>query len=121
MTRFIEDETVDVVIGALVGVIDVEGGPTSEQRAVLQALASGYWGRSDLDVGRMKPLSVDDTAAAVTDPRARRRLRELMVLLELCRHPLSEAQVARGPGVRGGPRGIGTGITDGARSRTRER
>jgi hypothetical protein len=95
MTRFIEDESVDVVIGALVGVIDVEGGPTSEQRAVLQALVSGYWGRSDLDVGGMKPLSVDDTAAAVTDPRARRRLRELMVLLELCRHPLSEAQVAR--------------------------
>jgi hypothetical protein len=95
MTRFIEDESVDVVIGALVGVIDVEGGPTTEQRAVLQALVSGYWGRADLDVGAMKPVSVDDTAAAVTDPRARRRLRELMVLLELCRHPLSEAQVAR--------------------------
>jgi hypothetical protein len=95
MTRFIEDESVEVVIGALVGVVDVEGGPTSEQRAVLQALASGCWGRSDLDVGAMRPLSVDDTAAVVTDPRARRRLRELMVLLELCRHPLSEAQVAR--------------------------
>ena len=95
MTRFIEDGSVDVVIGALVGMIDVEGGPTKEQCAVLQALASGYWGRSDLDVGTIEPVGVDDTAAAVTDPLARRRLRELMVLLELCRHPLSEAQVAR--------------------------
>jgi hypothetical protein len=95
MMRFIEDGLVDVVIGTLVGVIDVDGGPTTEQRAVLQALVSGYWGRSDLDVGSMKPVGVDDTAAAVTDQRARRRLRELMVLLELCRHPLSEAQMAR--------------------------
>ena len=50
MTRFIEDGSVDVVIGALVGMIDVEGGPTKERCAVLQALASGYWGRSDLHV-----------------------------------------------------------------------
>lgn len=111
MRQFIEDQFVDVVIGALVGMIDVEDGPTTEQRAVLQALVSGYWGRPDLDVGSMKPLSVDDTATAVTDPQARRRLRMLMVLLELCRHPLSEAQVARtdeyaaglgesGPGLR---------------------
>ena len=75
MTRFIEEESVDVVLGALVGVIDVDGGPTTEQRAVLQALVSGYWGRSDLQVEAMKPVSVDDVAATLTDQRARRRLR----------------------------------------------
>jgi hypothetical protein len=95
MTRFIEEESVDVVLGALIGVIDADSGPTTEQRAVLQALVSGYWGRSDLQVEAMKPVSVDDVAATLTDQRARRRLRELMVLLEMCRHPLSEAQVAR--------------------------
>ena len=111
MMRIIEDELVDVVTGALVGVIDVEDGPTDEQCAVLQAIVTGYWERSDLDVAAMKPVSADDAAVAVTDPAARRRLRELMVLLELCRHPLSEAQVARvdeyaaalgesGPGLR---------------------
>ena len=31
MTRIIEDELVDVVTGALVGVIDVDDGPTDEQ------------------------------------------------------------------------------------------
>jgi hypothetical protein len=95
MTRVIEDELVDVVTGALVGVIDVDDGPTDEQRAVLQAMVTSYWARSDLDVGTMKPVSAEDAAAVVTDAKARRRLRELMVLLELCRHPISEAQVVR--------------------------
>src|SRR5262249_1587302 len=34
-------------------------------------------------------------AAAVTDRAQRRRVRELMALLESCRHPLTETQVAR--------------------------
>ncbi len=46
MMRIIEDELVDVVTGALVGVIDVEDGPTDEQCAVLQAIVTGYWVRS---------------------------------------------------------------------------
>src|SRR5262249_27585909 len=91
MTRVIEDELVDVVAAALVGVIDVDGGPTNEQRRVLQAIVTRYWGRADLDVAAMKAVSAEKAAAAVTDAAARRRLRELMVLLELCRHPLSEA------------------------------
>lgn len=96
MGRFIEDEPLEVVIGALIGGIDVGGGPTTEQRAVLQALVSGYWERPDLDVGTMASVGVDHAAAVVTGPSARRRLRELMVLLELCRHPLSEAQAEFG-------------------------
>ncbi len=40
-------------------------------------------------------MSAEDAAGAVTDPAARQRLRELMVLLELYRHPLSEAQVSQ--------------------------
>jgi hypothetical protein len=95
MTRIIEDQLVDVVTGALAGVIDVDDGPTDEQRAVLQALVSGYWGRADRDVREIEPVSAEDAAAVVTDARARRRLRELMVLLEMCRHPMSDEQVAR--------------------------
>ncbi|MDQ6854722.1 MAG: hypothetical protein M3046_13695 [Actinomycetota bacterium] len=95
MTRIIEDQLVDVVAGALVGVIDVDDGPTDEQRSVLQAIVTGYWGRSDLDVAAMKPVSPAEAAAVVKDSRAQRRFRELMVLLELCRHPISDAQVER--------------------------
>ena len=39
MSRVIDDELVEPVVRTLLGVIDVEGGPTDEQRSVLRALA----------------------------------------------------------------------------------
>ena len=95
MQRIIDDAMVEPVCRTLVGAAGVEGGMTSEQRAVLQAIVWGYWDRPDLDLGALTPLDPAQAAAAITDPAHRRRLRELMVLLELCRHPLSEGQVQR--------------------------
>ena len=95
MARMIEQDLVEPVARTLVGVTAVDGGPTDEQRGVLHAIIAGYFGRPDLDTAGCATLSPDEAAAAVTAPEARRRLRELMVLLELCRHPASEAQVAR--------------------------
>jgi hypothetical protein len=96
---------------ALLGSIDAGDGGTDEQRAVLTAVVSGYWGRPDLDVSTLEPLEPDDVGALLPEPLPRRRLREFMVLLEFCRHPLTEAQVSRvdayaealgedGPGLR---------------------
>ena len=79
----------------MLGACDVESGPTAEQRAVLTAIVSGYWGRSDLDLDALRPLDPAAAAASITGAAHRRRARELLVLLELCRHPLSEAQVER--------------------------
>jgi ubiquinone biosynthesis protein Coq4 len=95
MPRIIQDTMVEPVCRVLLGAIDVEGGATAEQRSVLAAIVSGYWGRADLDLGALAPLDPTGAAAAVIEPAHRRRVRELMVLLELCRHPASEAQVRR--------------------------
>jgi hypothetical protein len=95
MSRVVPDELVEPVCGALLGAVDVDGGVTAEQRAVLQAIVAGYWGRADLDLDAVDPLGPAEAATAVTDPAHRRRLRELMVVLELCRHPLTDAQVER--------------------------
>ena len=70
----------------MVGAADVEGGPTAEQLAVIGALARTYFG-VDLDPATIAPLGPDEVAAAFGDPTQRRRLRELLVLVELCRHP----------------------------------
>ncbi len=94
MAAMIEDEAVEAVTGMLLGATDVDGGTTDEQRAALAALVAGAWGRADLDLGAVTPLSAADAAAAIP-ASAHRRARELLVLMELCRHPLSEAQVAR--------------------------
>src|SRR5690349_10664782 len=95
MPRVIPDDLVEPVCRVLLGATDVDGGTAPEQLQVLQALVSGYWGRPDLDVGSLRPLDAAGAAAAIVEPAHRRRVRELMVLLELCRHPLTDGQVER--------------------------
>ena len=95
MPRVIEDAMVEPVCRVLLGAIDVDGGATAEQRSVLAAIVSGYWGRTDIDLATLQPLGPDDTGAVIGDAAHRRRVRELLVLLELCRHPLSDEQTQR--------------------------
>jgi len=95
MARVIDDELVEPVVRTLLGVIDVEDGATHEQLLVLRALVHGLWERPDLDLDALEPFAPDQAAYAVTDEDQRNRLRELIVLLELCRHPASEEQVQR--------------------------
>jgi hypothetical protein len=95
MPRTIEPEHAEPVVRALLGSIDTGDGGTHEQRGVIAAFATGYWGRDDLDIDALDPLEPDDAAALIAEPAARRRVREFAVLLELCRHPLDEAQVTR--------------------------
>src|SRR6476619_3861655 len=93
MPRLIASADVDTVIGGLLGVVDVDGGPSDEQVAVLGAIVVHLFERDDLDLMRLVPLGPDDTAAELTSPDARRRFSELMFTLETCRHPLTDAQV----------------------------
>ncbi len=95
MPRIVHEEMVEPVARVLLGSIDIGDSGTPEQRAVLAAIIGGYWERPDLDLDALAPFEPDEAALAVTDTAHRRRLREMMVLLESCRHPLTEAQVAR--------------------------
>lgn len=48
----------------------------------------GYrWGLPDLDLSEVTPFTAAQTGRGITDPVLRRRTRELVVLLEMCRHP----------------------------------
>jgi hypothetical protein len=94
MARIIDREHVEPVVRAMVGAADVDGGPTAEQLAVIGALARTYF-EVDLDPATVAPLGPEDVASAFADSAQRRRLRELLVLVELCRHPASAAQVER--------------------------
>jgi hypothetical protein len=94
MGAMLEDTTVEPVVRMLLGATDVDGGTTEEQRLVLAAIVAGALGHTELDLDALEPL--DPAAAAAAIPAAEhRRARELAVLLELCRHPLTEAQCAR--------------------------
>jgi hypothetical protein len=95
MARVVRDQAVEPAVRVLLSAMDVDGGATAEQRAVLDALASGLWSDHDLDVSSLAPLEPTAARAALPDPEDRQRTVELLILFELCRHPLSPAQVAR--------------------------
>jgi hypothetical protein len=95
MPLMISPSSVEPVVRSLVGAIDVDGGPTDEQLAVLRAIVHHVWERTDLDVVALAPLDPQQTARMVADASERRRILELIMLLELCRHPESRAQVER--------------------------
>ncbi len=93
MTRLVAAQDVDTVVRGLIGVIDVDGGPSDEQLAVLGAIVVHLFERDDIEFERIVPLGSEETASLLTDPAARRRFGELMFTLETCRHPLTSAQI----------------------------
>jgi hypothetical protein len=84
----------EVVVAGLLEAIDVDGGPTDEQRAVLGSIARHVW-RLDLDLDALTPLTPDEVAARLAGDDDRTRFCEMAMVLELCRHPQSATQVAR--------------------------
>ena len=76
---------------ALLGSCAVDGGATDEQRTLIQALATGYLGLS-LDLDAVEPLGPAGAAAVFRDHDEKHRLVEVMITLELARHPASAAQ-----------------------------
>ncbi len=95
MPRWVPPDLVPAVLGGLVGACDVDGGPTDEQVTVLRALAVHLWDRPDLDPATCPRLGPEATAAALGDPAHRARFHELLFTVEMCRHPVTPAQVER--------------------------
>ncbi|MFM7617551.1 MAG: hypothetical protein ACKO72_08870 [Actinomycetes bacterium] len=95
MPFHVPDESVDAMLAALLGAIDVDGGPNREQVILLRAIAEHVWGCPGFDPAAVAPLGPEAAASALPDPLLRRRFHEMLVALEVCRHPLTEAQVDR--------------------------
>lgn len=95
MPLLVMPEQVESVVGGLWGAMDVDGGPTDEQAALLRAITAHVWGRPDLDPAAVVPLSAAEVARAIGGTAAVRRFHYLLVVLELCRHPFTATQQAR--------------------------
>jgi ubiquinone biosynthesis protein Coq4 len=85
----------EVFAGGLLGAVDVDGGPTDEQHAVLGAILRHVWRLPDLDLDAVHARGPAEVAERLTDEQACLRFCELAMVLELCRHPQSPAQVGR--------------------------
>jgi hypothetical protein len=83
------------IVGILRGVIDAGDGGTPEQRSMIETITHLVLQAPELDPCAIDPLP----AAAIPslssgDPLLLRRIRMLVVLVEFCRHPLTEQQVS---------------------------
>ncbi|MFM8861872.1 MAG: hypothetical protein ACKOIA_05365 [Acidimicrobiia bacterium] len=95
MPRALAASDAELVTRACLGAICGPDGPTDEQLMILRALATHLWGLDDPDLSPSAAITSGGAAEGITDERLRRRTRELMVLLELSRHPLEESHAER--------------------------
>ena len=93
MVTSVRKESVEAVVRGLVGAVNVDGGPTDRQLSVLGSITAHLWNRPDLDPAKLSGLNPQETAEQVTDPHERRCFHEVLIALEVCRHPLTLAQV----------------------------
>ena len=91
----ISESNATLVIRACLGSICGPDGPTDEQLPILNAIGTHFWALPSVDLSPEQAFTPEEAAAAITDERLRRRTRELMVLLELCRHPLEASHEQR--------------------------
>ena len=94
MSLSLPPHLVEPFVGALVAGIDVDGGPTTEQRTVLRAIVDHVWERPDLSLDGVRRVGPAELADLLGGSEQREMFHELHLTLETCRHPQSEAQVA---------------------------
>jgi len=80
------------VIGILYTATDVDGGHSKEQRELLEALARHVMRVAPSTVTVIEP---DEAAAVISKPRLRKAIGEILVMLELVRHPPSAVLTSR--------------------------
>lgn len=80
------------VVGILYTATDVDGGQTKEQRDLLEALAGHVMRVSPSEAAVISP---GEAGGVILKPRLRKAVGEILVMLELVRHPPSAALTAR--------------------------
>src|SRR2546430_16157187 len=93
--RPVHRELAEPIARGLLGAAIVDGGPTDEQRHIIDAIAHGYFDVA-IELSSLEPLEPAGLAAAVDDPKARHRVVELMIVLQFSRHPGSHAMAQPG-------------------------
>ena len=88
------DEAVKIASG-LAGLINIGVGPTEEQRKVFQSFCWHILRLQSPEVELHNVLSPDQLAETLPGSQDRRIFIQMAIMLELCRHPATEAQLNR--------------------------
>jgi hypothetical protein len=93
MTNPIPRESALLIAAGLTGLIDVEAGPTDEQRHVLRALAQSFLQLDAHTLASIEASTPAQLGAGLTDATTRRVFTQMSIILEMSRHPKSDAQL----------------------------
>jgi hypothetical protein len=85
----------EAISRGLKGLMAVEEGPSQEQWRVFSAVAITLLGQNAEALRHWEPLAAEALAAALPEPHWRRLVLQVGIVLDLCRHPKSEAQLQR--------------------------
>ena len=96
MGLLLDPALVQPVARGLLGSIEANGGPTEEQRRLLQALISHLWQQPQVHLETLEPLAPEELAALLPDAITRSAVHQLQMTLELCRHPQTPEQLSLG-------------------------
>ena len=83
------------IVGGLIGLVDVDGGPTPEQSRVFNALAIHLLGVDLNSTAKPSTVTPAELALSLPDASYQRIFMQIASILELCRHPKNEKQFRR--------------------------
>lgn len=89
------DDLIDPLLRVIASAIDTGDGGTQQQRGMLGDIARVIFGRGEIDISALVPMSPEEAAEAFTTISIRRRVRMFLILFMLCRHPLNQEQLDR--------------------------
>lgn len=85
----------EVMASGLINLIDVDGGPTTEQSRILNSIATHLLGIS-IDPGmKSAVITPAELVARLPEAKHQRIFMQIAIVLDLCRHPKSEMQFRR--------------------------
>jgi hypothetical protein len=83
------------IVGGLIGLMDVDGGPTPEQSRIFNALAIHLLGVDMNSTSKPLMITPSEFAIRLPDTSYQRIFMQIASVLELCRHPKNEKQFRR--------------------------
>lgn len=95
MSFTISSHAATLIAGGLIGLMNVESGPTNEQQAVYNAFARHLLNVDIAATDFAYSLAPGKLVTALEDPVAQRLFTQMAIMLEMCRHPRSEVQLAQ--------------------------
>jgi len=89
------ESVAQAIVGGLIGLVDIDGGPTPEQSRILNTLAIHFLGTDIQAISKSSAITPAELAIRLPEAMHQRIFMQIATILDLCRHPKNEKQFLR--------------------------